>query len=101
MTTKSDVQELRADVVRGMDFLDRNESGWYRRIDLVSLDMNSTEECVLGQLFDNAIDWGVDNDKSLQWMTQHGFWADTEHHERLYADLTDLWRAAVEERLLS
>lgn len=90
--------EILLNVGRGVDYLDEHEPDWHRRIDLLTLSMNSVEDCVLGQLFGNALEWNHIQDWTLRKMTQHGFWAiDVDYS---YAQLTDQWRAIIEERVL-
>jgi hypothetical protein len=38
-------------IARGAAFLDEKQPGWRERIDLGELDLNSSECCILGQLF--------------------------------------------------
>lgn len=90
--------ELLDNVGRGIEFLDQHEPDWHRRIDLLILDQNCVENCILGQLFGNALEWNKIQDWTLETMTQHGFWA--MNVDYLYADLTNQWRAVLEERLL-
>lgn len=41
----------------GAELLDLMEPGWYRRIDLDTLDIRSTNDCVLGQVFRTTDTW--------------------------------------------
>lgn len=90
--------DLHSNVMRGVEYLDQLRPDWHREIDLLILNQNDWEYCVLGQLFGDAIEWGADNGWTIGQLTQHGFWA----HEvdYTYGKLTDQWRAVLEQRLL-
>lgn len=96
--THTDPTELHRNVMNGVEYLDQHRPGWHRDIDLLVLNQNSVDDCILGQLFGNALQWQQLGDWTLEDMTRHGFWAlDVDYS---YAQLTDQWRAILEQRLL-
>jgi hypothetical protein len=85
-------------VDRGAAWLDECRPAWWAEIDLIRLDLDHQEDCVLGQLWgdyfsvpimlDEAIASGFDSDHA----------ADTVEYEDDVAALTEAWRALIERR---
>lgn len=54
MTNKNNVailQKLKKRVDKGIALLNKKKKGWYKDIDLATLDMSKASRCVLGQLY--------------------------------------------------
>ena len=96
---------LRKRVERGATLLDAEQPGWCKRIDLVTLDMGDTEQCVLGQMYGHYSD-GVDAlglglseyagvyTDAAEHGFDHAYFPDDGEHDRLLP----LWREAIEAR---
>lgn len=102
-----DESTLAAAVARGAALLDRKRPGWESEIDIAKLDIASTDRCITAQL-SGENDYRVGMDRlgigSYEEYVGLGFAADIVAGESNYADyrtLTDLWRALIEERLLT
>ena len=99
---------LRKRVERGATLLDAEQPGWCKRIDLVTLDMGDTEQCVLGQMYGHYSD-GVDalglglreyagvytKASTHGFDHDHAFPGETDDQ---YPRLLPLWREAIEAR---
>jgi hypothetical protein len=115
-------------VAAGAALLDEKRPGWFHLIDLERLHLSSTEQCVLGQLFDESITvarWQTYGFDSLEEAVAEGLWnpeteicvSNFEAGRRLlglkdreifehgfdsenceYARLDELWAEAVSER---
>jgi hypothetical protein len=63
------VSSIAERVAAGAAFLDEHEPGWWKRIDLPSLDLSDCEDCVLGQLLgcyeDGLTELGLDCEQSI------------------------------------
>lgn len=68
MITKAHIKNIEARVRRGAKWLDKNEPGWETKINPSLLEMQSGQDCVLGQVFfdrtdpdawDNGFDIGL------------------------------------------
>ena len=99
------VSELRTRVARGILELDRSYRGWFRKIDPHTLDIASSENCVLGQIFGRFAD-GVrllsGREMFGTWYAEErGFMADlgSSHFASDSGILTDLWVLVIRERL--
>ena len=86
----------------GIEFLDREHPGWYKKIDLDVLDIKSGLHCVLGQLrgghyfdFIEAMFSGVPWPVRQRWARNHGFMLPTGADPQ---PLTEAWRAAIKRR---
>ena len=85
---------------RGVKRLDEKRPGWYRRVYTVTLDMASSRDCVLGQVFDD-----YDTGKRLLGIG-HGWYfgfnaGPGRDHYRQYRILDDLWIAEITNRKLA
>lgn len=65
------LDEVRRDIARGSAYLDDVSPGWHDEIDTETLDLNSGDHCVLGQL---PIGSRVFEQYSISWLSDHGFW---------------------------
>lgn len=92
---------------RGAQFLDEVHPGWDSEIDLVGLQLISSEFCVLGQLFDDAaashetgFDWAVANFIQIQLDGPGalGFDVDGEISSNTYEELDDAWSTLIHDR---
>jgi hypothetical protein len=94
------MDELTANVERGMKFLDERISNWTDAIDIDRLRLSSCSRCVLGQLFKD-FHYGIDHldisstARSLGFNVKQGIYAD---EQRIYKDLTKAWIAALKKR---
>ena len=52
--------DFTADIAAGMEFLDRLDPGWVKKIDTKLLDLESGHACVCGQVFQGHFDEGVE-----------------------------------------
>lgn len=57
LTTEEYFQELRDNVDRGIEYLNKTEPYWFHKIDLEKLDIDSCMDCVVGQVFGNYIEY--------------------------------------------
>ena len=88
-----------ADRVRtGVALLDEKVPGWFERIDLDRLDMDSCARCVLGQLFGSFVrgSLAVGFDMSGNDEVAAGF--DLYYGEIGYRTLTRLWTYVIRQR---
>lgn len=103
---------------RGAAFLDQKHPGWWDRINVGSLSIASTCQCVVGQLYaGRATDYGYDMDDDAYVMglldlfgediademaVYHGFdaWGRLDDHYG-YGELTDAWRAEITRRRIA
>jgi len=82
-------------VNRGIALMDQKYPHWWRVLDLETLDLRSTENCVLGQVAGDYRDGLVtlfgswENSFAYQSAIDHGFdatsWPDTDHVQALWA----------------
>lgn len=105
MTTELDPEtkaELQEHVARGTALLDARKPGWAFHIDLVTLDMTSCYQCVLGQLYGRYSEGLERLDILDEGDWQHGFDAKTGTARRdvteQIAEINRLWRDLVETR---
>jgi len=80
-------ETVEARVARGAEWLDEQEPGWERRIDLAALDLEDGCRCVLGHVFNDAAivasvtadyiggyQWALRHfEKPWAWARGHGF----------------------------
>lgn len=97
MTTITISQDMRQRVNTGATLLDQHEPGWASRIHTARLDLWSTADCVLGQLYGDGYNEGLaillgDEAKAAD----HGF--DTLGTGESYDALTYAWFQAIDER---
>ena len=110
-------RRVTAAVAAGAQVLDEKIPGWYRQIDISSLDMSDGEHCICGQLAGGADDWepivtflsGIAfHDDRIEWanfVREHGF-GGTKSEHRAWLDAIqaridhDALPAVVEEREL-
>jgi hypothetical protein len=92
-------------VARGVAFLNARVPGWEERVDLNTLDIQHLEHCVLGQLFGDYVigveELGLKEEGDrLDEVSVHslGFQASGDEGQPTYADLTEAWKAIIEER---
>lgn len=45
------IEEIKASVEKGAQLLDQKKPGWYLKIDIARLEMETCRRCVLGQLY--------------------------------------------------
>ena len=90
-------------VEAGAEWLDANRPGWVDRINLETLDLGSTCNCVLGQEFkgfNTAVKRHMGDDYELAgaWaftlQSDRGFLVDDQH----FSDLTQAWRDYITAR---
>lgn len=98
-------------VDRGAEFLDDADPGWYRRVDVGSLELDSGEHCVLGQLHgDFRLGLGRSDLINLSSAPRaslspvaYGFQCvqgvPEEEQARYYAFLTEAWHEAIAARV--
>lgn len=102
-------------VAKGAAELDRILPGWELKIDLDSLYLSSTCNCVLGQLavdlspkepdywgpsgFDAAIDQIAPHYDWEQWAMDRGFDIEADEGPMDYVDLTEAWKRLIRQRL--
>lgn len=65
------IDEVRRDIARGSAYLDDVSPGWHDEVDTETLDLNSGDRCVLGQL---PVGSRVFEQYSISWLADHGFW---------------------------
>lgn len=83
----------------GAAWLDARSPGWWRRIDLNTLDMESNVECVLGQLNGGFVKVMADQRLSRAQLSELGFICKS--GEPCYCSrLTDGWKEVIVERIL-
>jgi hypothetical protein len=103
--------EAQARVARGAEVLDRHRPGWYRRVNLGTLQLETCTMCVLGQLgleegkgFSNMCGvllnaenaWGLSPGSTVQW----GFASEPDEGKpQFWRTLTDAWKAFITARL--
>ena len=110
MSSKPDLEaSYRENVTRGAVWLDEKEPGWWERIDLERLDMDSLTDCIIGQLYGDFWDWEEVRDNS-EAASDLGFdaYSDYELREKFgyychdvggdYAVLWALWNEEIAER---
>lgn len=108
MDAKTDAIEAR--VARGAAWLDENEPGWERRIDLAKLNLGDGCRCVIGQVMQEG-DYAATmrrlrrgDPHSCVWPVAHGFNVDLEDdgfRYALYRALDEAWTALLKERFAS
>lgn len=95
----------------GASFLDDLYPQWYKKIDLEKLDLEHTDNCVLGQLGPvigvrhrdyfralSELAYLYDLGDREKWAMDHGFYLeDGDDHE--YHKLTNKWKRAIRYRL--
>lgn len=104
-------EELSVRVERGAAWLDETRPGWWREVDLATLDLGSSCRCVLGQVFEkdaalrsyNGFDYVVYKvgPHREYWPEDHGFDFDLYRYGEgadAYAALDELWISAVKAR---
>lgn len=85
---------LEAQVKLGTEWLDSNRPGWYEKIDINLLQMNSCKSCIFGQL-DGDYLYAMDLIKKKplsNWATDRGFCPDTMTQAE---QLTILWKDVI------
>jgi hypothetical protein len=98
-------------VARGAALLDAKRPGWASRIDLVALDITSTSNCILGQLYG----WYEEGQDALAELDDEGYQISSvgsyegfsldhwdEHYDGDMQEVDDLhgaWNDAINERL--
>lgn len=102
--TQDELNELRANVERGIAWLDANEPDWRPKIKLAirrkKFSMGQCSRCVWGTLMGDyesvlklyPLEGGHQFGKS--WMVQHGFDLYS-YYSQDFADLTQLWKEAL------
>ena len=74
MLSKNEANEL---VVKGVEFLDTHEPGWYKDINMEKLDLSNCHNCVLGQV-------GIARHEEA--LGQHsGLWNGFDYYLRMFA----------------
>lgn len=102
-------QELRANVNRGVEFLDDESPGWFKLIEAQTLVMDSMYSCVCGSVF-RSIAHDLAIDTGFEYFTQHytlqpieyGFDCpsdDSDEQSREYGYLAELWIEAANKKL--
>jgi hypothetical protein len=87
------MDDIVANVERGMQFLDERISNWIDAIDIDSLLLSSCKKCILGQLFNHFYD-GVYHLHITFPPSSLGF----NIVSGTYADLTKVWQEALKKR---
>lgn len=73
---------MNVEVANGAQLLDEKIPGWYRRIDLRTLDLSNPQRCICGQLAGGANNWdwevttrflGEPISGGIDWIVRHGF----------------------------
>jgi len=104
--TEAEEREARDKVALGAKALDDLRPGWFREVDIKTLDMTDGAKCVLGQLYDfygNGL-------KELRWTdevaTAMGIYlcdgSEMMHREWIakYAELQECWIGEISDRLV-
>lgn len=83
-------------IENGMSFLDETNPGWYYDINLLTLDMTSINDCVLGQLYCTYYNGVTSLDITTIDSVSYGFdvWGDEDDSE-----LTAIWKDQIASRL--
>lgn len=101
-------ETIEARVARGAAWLDQNEPGWERRVDLAKLELQDSCRCVLGQVFAEQAEQqtpGLDGywwAERYYWIVSerskaHGFVRDVEAGEE-WSVLDEAWIELLKER---
>lgn len=88
-----------ANVLRGVELLDRKIPGWRSQIDVERLDIASLPTCVVGQLggfvkFCAAVGWHWPQ-VPMETFERHGFSIVTDETDLRYAELSGIWKGVL------
>lgn len=93
------IEELDARVDKGAGLMNDQDPGWFHSIDTIRLDLNSVDDCVLGQRFgdyhDGKAELGLDTDQA----EAHGFIFKEVVSKGAYQTLTDRWLVKINDLL--
>lgn len=100
MIDETELAEMRANVERGIAYLDKNETGWRDTIGDLGwefLDMGDCERCIFGGLYEHY-DAGIallelDRSKAAHLgFVSSDNWLHSGEYSEYYAALTELWQ---------
>ena len=85
MPSKADIRKR---AIRGALLLDAKEPGWFRKVDLETLDIWSDDHCVLGQVFGSG-----NAGRAILWpgTALNIFWRDRNRNPIAHGFITDAW----------
>jgi len=89
---------LRANVLRGIRWLDRWIPRWMGYVSTSTLDVSMASKCILGQLSDSPIGAKTPLNNRLitvTWAVEYGFYL---NGRKQYADLTRIWVEEIERK---
>ena len=93
-------QKYRENVQRGIAYLNDNVPGWFNRIDLDILDLNSCSKCIKGQLDLPDSTFNTSLGFYIGWHQEDYPMDESEIDENVFL-LQNLWRTEIENRLLT
>lgn len=111
VSTKERIMNIQMRVAQGATLLDRKNPDWFRQINVKTLDLNSTRNCVLGQLYGDFLVGVRQIEFSSIWKTsRHGFVCSLHAGIigicgllrlalREHKELEQVWKAAIAVRL--
>jgi hypothetical protein len=83
--------------------LDERKPGWWEKVNPLTLNIGSSDNCVLGQLYGSY--WPgrqalIENKEEFTWSANHGFAASAtfDNYGQRIDSLNSEWRAVIEER---
>lgn len=82
------------EIKAGAAYLDRVRPGWEHYIDLELLDMDHMNNCVIGQVFGNYLDWLLRVGSMADEVKELGFFGSVS-----WVELGEEWRVFITERL--
>lgn len=99
---------VKARVSLGIQWLDKLDKDWHKKINLETLDLASTKNCILGQLQREAENLPLEQQNVLfKFWTNHGFDVenipvndvDSHNYKADYDFLKEVWKTEIKNRL--
>lgn len=94
------IKSLEKKVDAGIKFLDKNEKGWIKKIDLRVLDLSSPAVCVLGQLFNYYFEGLSKKKLTEKESVKYGFNLPAGKKYDYYDVLTHIWFYKLSKKIL-
>lgn len=89
------MENFKKEVDRGYKWLNENHPDWKNKVNVNTLSMSDSENCILGQIFGNYFE--AEKVLGKQFCHNNGFSIDDSLINRSFFELTNQWRNLLEE----